>query len=60
MYYNNIKINYLVKSEKGITFGGSETKEGAEEIKKNQEREYRNYPKAWGKAPVLHIEKAKN
>ena len=32
MYYNNMKINYLVKNQKGITFGGSDTLEGAEEI----------------------------
>jgi hypothetical protein len=55
MYYNNVNINYFVVDEKGVVFGGSTTKEGAEEIKKNQEREYRNYPKAWGNPPVFHI-----
>ena len=57
MYYNNLKINYLVKSEKGFLFGGSSTLEGAEEIKKNKELEYASFPKAWGKPPVFHIEK---
>ena len=57
MYYCGMEINYLVKSEKGITFGGSATLDGAKEIKKSQEREYRNYPKSWGDAPKFHIEK---
>jgi hypothetical protein len=57
MYYNNIKINYLVKSEKGVLFGGSSTLEGAEKIKKEKELEHSNFPKAWGEPPAFHIEK---
>jgi hypothetical protein len=53
------EIKFLVKSEKGITFGGAYTIEGAKEIKKNQERDYKNYPKSWGPAPVFHIEEVK-
>lgn len=53
-YYNG--IHYLVKSETGCTYGGAQTLEDAQRIKAKQEREYRNYPKRWGKAPVFHIE----
>lgn len=51
------KLKFLVKSEKGIVFGGSYTLEEAKEIKRNQEREYRDYPKVWGEPPKFHIEK---
>ena len=53
------KAKFLVKSEKGITFGGSDTIEGARSIMKNQQMEYKDYPKVWGDPPVFHIEQVK-
>lgn len=58
MYYNNIKINYLIKDERGVIQGGSSTLEGAEKIKKDRELDYEKlFSESWGKLPVLNIEK---